>query len=64
MFLAIARSQRSPFASRRFLVVVEFLGCLSGELEIRSQDDSVNRAGFLAEAAVDAFLLRCREHLF
>jgi hypothetical protein len=38
-----------------FLVVVELLGCLSRELEIRSQHDGVNRAGFLAEAAVDAF---------
>ena len=38
-----------------FLVVVELLGCLSRELEIRSQDDGVNRAGLLTEAAVDAF---------
>jgi hypothetical protein len=38
-----------------FLVVVELLGCLSRELEIRSQDNGVNRAGLLTEAAVDAF---------
>ena len=37
------------------LVVVKLLGCLSRELVIRSQYDSVNGAGFLAEAAVDAF---------
>src|SRR3990170_219146 len=38
-----------------FLVVVEFLGCLGRELEVRSQDDGVDRAGLLAKAAVDAF---------
>src|SRR6476620_11529768 len=38
-----------------FLVVVELLGCLSRELDVWSQDDGVNRAGLLAEAAVDAF---------
>ena len=37
------------------LVVVELLGCLGRELDVRSQDDSVNGAGLLAEAAVDAF---------
>ena len=37
------------------LVVVELLGCLSRELEVRSQDDGVDRARLLAEAAVDAF---------
>jgi hypothetical protein len=38
-----------------FLVVVELLGCLGRELEVRSQDDGVDWAGLLAEAAVDAF---------
>ena len=37
------------------LVVVELLGSLGRELDVRSQDDSVNGAGLLAEAAVDAF---------
>jgi hypothetical protein len=30
-----------------FLVVVELLGCLGRELEVRSQDDGVDRAGLL-----------------
>ena len=38
-----------------FLVVVELLGCLGRELKVRSQDDGVDGAGLLAEAAVDAF---------
>src|SRR3990170_4271698 len=38
-----------------FLVVVQLLRCLGRELEVRSQDDGVDRAGFLAKAAVDAF---------
>src|SRR5680860_447331 len=38
-----------------FLVVVELLRCLGRELEVRSQDDGVDRAGLLAKAAVDAF---------
>src|SRR5665648_843969 len=38
-----------------FLIVVELLGCLGRELEVRSQDDGVDGAGLLAEAAVDAF---------
>src|SRR6266852_2581440 len=38
-----------------FLVVVELLACLGRELEVRSQNDGVDRAGLLAEAAVDAF---------
>ena len=38
-----------------FLIVVEFLGCLGRELEVRSQDDGVDGAGLLTEAAVDAF---------
>src|SRR5258708_3883068 len=38
-----------------FLVVVELLGCLGRELEVRSQDDGIDGAGLLAEAAVDAF---------
>src|SRR5680860_644530 len=37
------------------LVVVELLGCLGRELEVRSQDDGVDRAGLLAETAIDAF---------
>ena len=38
-----------------FLVVVELLGCLGRELDVWSQDDGINRAGLLTEAAVDAF---------
>src|SRR6476661_2261779 len=38
-----------------FLVVVELLGCLGRELDVWSQDDGVDRAGLLTEAAVDAF---------
>src|SRR6478736_5425850 len=38
-----------------FLVVVELLGCLGGELDVWSKDDGVDWAGLLAEAAVDAF---------
>src|SRR5262249_17340859 len=37
------------------LVVVKLLGRLSRGLEIRSQHDGINRACFLAEAALDAF---------
>src|SRR5689334_2195891 len=36
------------------LVVEELLAGLGGELEIGSLDDGVDRAGFLAEAAIDA----------
>ena len=36
------------------LVVVELLARLGRELEIRPLDDGVDRAGFLAEAAIDA----------
>ena len=53
MLRAISRSQRSPLASS-LLVVVEFLAGLGRELEIRPLDDRVDRAGFLAEAAIDA----------
>src|SRR6476659_9828904 len=35
--------------------VVELLGCLGRELDVWSQDDGVDRAGLLTEAAVDAF---------
>jgi len=38
-----------------FLVVVELLGRLGRELEVRPQDDGVDGTGLLAEAAVDAF---------
>src|SRR5690606_10522971 len=37
------------------LVEVEFLAGLRGEFEIRALDDRIDRAGFLAEAAIDAF---------
>jgi hypothetical protein len=36
------------------LVVVELLARLGGELEVRPFDDGVDRAGLLAEAAIDA----------
>src|SRR5262249_56222922 len=36
------------------LVVEELLAGLGGELEVRSLDDRVDRAGLLAEAAIDA----------
>src|SRR5690242_2972178 len=37
------------------LVVVELLARLGGELEVRPLDDGIDRAGLLAQAAVDAF---------
>src|SRR3546814_16402017 len=37
-----------------FLVVEQLLARLGGELEVRSLDDGIHRAGLLAEAAVDA----------
>src|SRR4029079_3232807 len=37
------------------LVIIEFLAGLGREFEIRSLDDGVDRAGFLAQAAIDAF---------
>src|SRR3977135_2595533 len=37
------------------LVVVELLAGLGCELEIRALDDGVDRAGFLAQPAIDAF---------
>ena len=36
------------------LVVEKLLARLGGELEIRALDDGIDRAGFLAEAAIDA----------
>src|SRR6516162_3628443 len=36
------------------LVIVEFLARLGRELEVRALDDGVDRAGLLAQAAVDA----------
>src|SRR4029077_2151467 len=38
-----------------FLVVEQFFAGLGGELEIRPLDDRVDRARFLAIAAIDAF---------
>src|SRR5712692_5052771 len=37
------------------LVVVEFLARLGGEFEIRAFHDGIDRAGLLAQAAIDAF---------
>src|SRR5581483_752434 len=37
------------------LVIVEFLARLGGEFEIRPLDDGIDRAGLLAQPAVDAF---------
>jgi hypothetical protein len=37
------------------LVVVKLFPCFGGELEIRPLHDRIDRAGFLAEAAIDAF---------
>src|SRR5689334_12516145 len=37
-----------------FLVVVELLARLGGEFEVRTLDDGVDRAGLLAEPAIDA----------
>src|SRR5476649_185550 len=37
------------------LVVLQLFARLGRELEVRTLDDRVDRAGFLAEAAVDAF---------
>src|SRR5579863_10253502 len=38
-----------------FLVVEQLLAGLGGELEIRTLDDGIDRAGLLAIAAIDAF---------
>src|SRR3982750_580332 len=37
------------------LVKIEFLAGLGREFEIRSLDDGIDRTGFLAQAAIDAF---------
>ena len=37
------------------LVIIEFLARLGREFEIRSLDDGIDRTGFLAKAAIDAF---------
>src|SRR5947209_9231598 len=37
------------------LVIIEFLAGLGREFEIWSLDDGIDRAGFLAQAAIDAF---------
>src|SRR6185312_4978793 len=37
-----------------FLVVEQLLAGLGGELEVRPLDDGIDRAGLLAEAAIDA----------
>ena len=44
-----------PVQKQAFLVVVELLAGLHRELDIRPLDDRVDRAGLLAEAAIDAF---------
>src|SRR5205814_8309025 len=36
------------------LVVIELLARLGGELEVRPLDDRIDRAGFLAQPAIDA----------
>src|SRR5258708_22694464 len=38
-----------------FLVVEKFFAGFSGEFEIRAFDDRIDRAGLLAQAAIDAF---------
>src|SRR5690606_38212213 len=43
-----------PVGQQFRLVVEQFLARLGGELEVRPLDDRIDRAGFLAEAAVDA----------
>ena len=37
------------------LVVVQFLASFGGEFEVWALDNGIHRAGFLAEAAIDAF---------
>src|SRR3984885_7534317 len=37
------------------LVIIEFLARLGREFEIRSLDDGIDRAGLLAQTAIDAF---------
>src|ERR1039458_5220694 len=37
------------------LVVVQLLACLGGEFKVRTFHDGVDRAGLLAESAIDAF---------
>ncbi len=53
MLRAISRSHRSPLASSS-PCRVELFARLGGELEVRPLDDRIDRAGFLAEAAIDA----------
>jgi len=55
MLLAISRSQRSPFAQKSLLVVVNLLARFGGVFEVRTLDDGVDRAGLLAQPAIDAF---------
>src|ERR1700733_14954130 len=55
MLLAISRSQRSPFAQKSLLVVVKLLARFGGVFEVRTLDDGVDRAGLLAQPAIDAF---------
>src|SRR5262245_28289302 len=43
-----------PIREQALLVVVELLARLGRELEIRSLDDRIDRARFLAEPAIDA----------
>src|SRR5260221_3294881 len=50
------RSTLFPYTTLfRSLVVKQLLARLGGELEVRALDDRIDRAGFLAEAAIDAF---------
>src|SRR5690242_9913954 len=44
-----------PVREQPVLVIEELLAGLDRELEIRPFDDRIDRAGFLAEAAVNAF---------
>src|SRR5262245_12237179 len=44
-----------PIGEQFRLVIVEFLARLGREFEVRPLDDGVDRAGLLAQAAIDAF---------
>ena len=54
-FVAISALPAVAIRQQPLLVVEKLLARLGGEFEIRPLDDGVDRAGLLAEAAIDAF---------
>ena len=55
MLRAISRSHRVAVLQKTILVVEQLLARFRREFEVRPLDDGVDRAGFLAHAAIDAF---------